>query len=74
MRARRRFEELKAKGQPADYDAVLANVRERDHIDSTRTESPLRKAPDAAVLCNDNMSIADQERWMLDMFHSKTAE
>lgn len=74
VRARRRFEELKAKGQPADYEAVLANVRERDRIDSTRAESPLRKAPDADVLCNDHMGIDDQERWMLDLFHTKTSE
>lgn len=72
VRARRRFEELKAKGQPADYDMVLSNVTERDRIDSTREENPLRKAPDAAVLCNDDMSMADQERWMLDLFNSKT--
>jgi len=72
VRARRRFEELKAKDAQADYDTVLANVKERDRIDSTRKESPLRKAGDAVVLCNDNMSIKEQEQWMLDLFKART--
>ena len=51
-RARRRYDELRAKGQDVSYDEVLANVRERDHIDSTRAESPLRRADDAIDLDN----------------------
>lgn len=74
VRARRRFDELKAKDPQVDYDAVLANVKERDLIDSTRKESPLRKAEDAVVLCNDNMSIEEQEQWMLDLFKARTRE
>lgn len=70
VRAKRRFKELQEKGMPADYDDVLANVVERDRIDSTRKESPLRKAPDAVVLCNDNMTLEEQRQWMLDLFHS----
>ena len=72
VRARRRYDELKAKGQEADYESVLANVKERDHIDSTRAESPLRKAEDAVVLNNDLMTPAEQEQWMLDLFNKLT--
>ncbi|MCM1005204.1 MAG: (d)CMP kinase [Prevotella sp.] len=71
VRAHRRFLELQAKGLPADYEEVLANVKERDRIDSTRQESPLRKADDAAVLCNDNMTLEQQQHWMLDLFNTK---
>ncbi|MCM1320317.1 MAG: (d)CMP kinase [Muribaculaceae bacterium] len=74
VRARRRYLELEAKGLPADYEAVLANVKERDYIDSHRAESPLRKADDAEVLCNDNMSIKEQEQWMLNLFNIKLNE
>lgn len=74
VRARRRYLELEAKGEPADYDAVLHNVRERDYIDSHRKESPLRRADDAIALCNDNMSREQQQQWLLDLFNVKTAE
>ena len=74
VRARRRYLELEAKGVPADYEAVLANVKERDYIDSHRQESPLRKADDADVLCNDDMTLQEQEQWMLSLFNAKTAE
>lgn len=70
VRATRRYKEMIAKGQSADYDSVLANVLERDHIDSTRAESPLRKADDATVLCNDDMTPEAQHDWMLSLFHS----
>ena len=52
VRARRRLEELQAKGEQTTYEEVLANVKKRDYIDSTREESPLRQAPDA--FGNDN--------------------
>lgn len=74
VRARRRYDELRAKGQPAEYAAVLANVKERDLIDSTRTESPLRKADDAVELCNDHISIREQHERLLDLFKARTAE
>ena len=50
VRARRRFDELTAKGHPADYDQVLADVVARDHQDSTRAIDPLRPAEDAVVV------------------------
>lgn len=68
-RARRRTAELEAKGQPADYQEVLRNVMERDHIDRTREESPLRQAPDALVLNNDQLTLEQQNQWMLDTFN-----
>ena len=68
-RARRRFEELKAKGDTVSYEEVLANVCERDRIDTTREESPLRKADDAVVLDNSNMTIEEQDKWLLDLYN-----
>ena len=68
-RARRRYEELRAKGDSVTYEDVLANVCERDRIDSTRAESPLRKADDAVVLDNSNMTIAEQDKWLLDLYN-----
>ena len=71
-RARRRYDELRAKGVEADYESVLANVVERDHIDRTRAESPLRQAPDAVRLDNSLMTPAEQDRWLLDLFNKVT--
>lgn len=65
VRARRRWEELQAKGESVSYEEVLANVKKRDYIDSTRAESPLRQAPDAIVLDNSDMTIAEQKQWIM---------
>ncbi len=72
VRAERRYKELQEKGTPADFDAVLANIRERDHIDSTRAESPLRKADDAFVLDNDHLSREEQMEILLNLYKDKT--
>lgn len=72
VRARRRFKELAEKGVDADYADVLANIQERDSIDMNRKESPLRKADDAHVLDNDNMTRDEQMQWMLDLFKTIT--
>lgn len=56
-RARRRFEELKQLGKPADYEKILAAMRERDRIDSNRQVAPLRPAEDAIILDSDQMTI-----------------
>lgn len=69
-RARRRLKELEEKGMKADYESVLANVIDRDHIDETRTESPLRKAVDAVVLDNSDMTPAMQQEWLLNLFNT----
>lgn len=69
-RAARRFEELTAKGAVTSYEEVLENIRYRDHIDETRDESPLRCAPDAVRLDNSDMTIEEQNKWLLDLFKS----
>lgn len=69
VRAQRRYDELKAKGMPADYEDILKNVQERDYIDSHREVSPLRKADDALYLDNSNMTIAEQNEWIMDKFN-----
>ena len=71
VRAQRRFDELQAKGMPADYDDILKNVQERDYIDSHRTESPLRQADDALLLDNSDMTIPEQQAWLLARFHER---
>ncbi len=72
VRARRRFDELAGKGTPEDYESVLANIRERDRIDTTRAESPLRCAPDAYVLDNDTLTPDAQLALLLARFHALT--
>lgn len=70
VRAKRRFKELTEKGVTVEYNDVYTNICERDHIDQTREESPLRKADDAIVLNNDNMSIEQQNKWLLDLYEN----
>ena len=55
-RARRRFNEIVARGDQADYDEILRKVIERDYIDSTRAVAPLRPADDAVIIDSDKMS------------------
>lgn len=70
-RARRRYDELVGKGDTlVSYEEVYRNVCERDHIDMNRAESPLRKADDAVVLNNSDMTIEEQDKWLLDLYHS----
>ncbi|MCM1354903.1 MAG: (d)CMP kinase [Staphylococcus sp.] len=69
-RAERRFNELLEKGADVTYEEVLANVMERDHIDMTRKESPLRCAEDAVMLDNSAMSIQQQNEWLLSLYNS----
>ena len=66
VRAQRRYDELKEKGMPADFDEILKNVEERDYIDSHREVSPLRQAPDALLLDNSDMTIPEQNAWLMD--------
>ena len=65
VRAQRRYDELKEKGMPANFDDILKNVQERDYIDSHREVSPLRKAADAIELDNSHMTIAEQNDWLM---------
>ena len=69
VRAQRRYDELRAKGDTSTTLAeVLANVTERDRIDSSRKESPLRQAPDAVVLDNSHMTMAEQDEWLYNLY------
>lgn len=63
-RAQRRYDELKARGDQVDYQEILNNIRTRDHIDTTRSESPLQRAHDAIDLDNSNMTIDEQNAWL----------
>jgi cytidylate kinase len=72
VRAQRRYDELKAKGMEADYDDILKNVQERDYIDSHREVSPLKQAPDAILLDNSQMTIAEQKEWLMQRFNEAT--
>ena len=70
-RARRRYEELRAKGDASvTYEEVYKNVCERDYIDSHRAENPLRKADDAIELDNSEMTIEEQDKWLIDLYES----
>jgi cytidylate kinase len=71
VRAQRRYDELKGKGQEADFEEILKNVQERDYIDSHREVSPLRKADDAIELDNSHMTIPEQKQWLLERFHER---
>ncbi len=71
-RARRRFKEMSDKGSAVTFEEVLANVVHRDHIDTTRAESPLRRADDAIAIDNSNMTIEEQDAWLLDQFERVT--
>ena len=59
---------------PADFDAILKNVEERDYIDTHRETSPLKQADDALVLDNSYLTIAEQKQWLMEKFHERTAE
>lgn len=68
IRAQRRFDELKAKGQEGSFEEILENVKQRDYIDQHREVSPLRKADDALLLDNSNLSIEQQKEWLSEQF------
>ncbi len=73
VRAQRRYDELRGKGDTTTtLEEVLHNVTERDRIDSTRAESPLRQAEDALVLDNSHLSLEDQDKWLMDNFNRLT--
>lgn len=72
VRAQRRYDELKQKGMPADYADILRNVQERDYIDSHRAVSPLRQADDALLLDNSDMTIDEQNAWLMEKYQQAT--
>jgi cytidylate kinase len=72
IRATRRFEEIKAKGENTSYQEILENVNKRDYLDQNRKESPLIQAPDAIVLDNSILTINDQFNIVIDIVKNKT--
>ena len=71
VRAERRLKEMQASGKAPDFETVLKNLKERDYIDSHRETSPLRKADDAIVLDNSNMTMDDQMVWIRELISDK---
>ena len=68
IRAQRRYDELKAKGEEASFDEILENIKQRDYIDQNREVSPLRKADDALLLDNSYLTISQQKEWLAEQF------
>ncbi len=71
VRARRRYDELTAKGERVSLGEIERNVRERDAADTSRAVSPLRRAPDAVVLDNSRMTVDEQMAWFMELFASR---
>ena len=71
VRARRRYDEMLSAGEPADFDAVLRNVNERDYMDSHRKYHPLCRANDAILLDNSNMTVDQQMEWLSGILKEK---
>lgn len=71
IRAKRRFDEMRAKGDTSvTLDDIIANVKMRDHLDTTRKESPLRKADDAVAVDSGKFASAEEQiAWAVDYFH-----
>lgn len=71
VRTQRRWDELQEKGQHTTFEEVLANLEKRDHIDSTRADSPLKQADDAILLDNSTMSREAQFDLVYDWVKQK---
>lgn len=71
VRAQRRYDEMKSKGENPDSGKVLKNLKERDYIDSHRAMSPLSKAEDAFVLDNSEMSLHEELVWVTGLIQGK---
>lgn len=74
IRAKRRYLELKEKGQDVNFEDILKNVEGRDKIDSTREVSPLKKADDALILDNSNLTREEQLHWTIERVKEITEE
>lgn len=70
-RAKRRWRELSVKGLDIRFEEVLANLQERDKIDTTRKASPLRKADDALEYDNGAVTHEEQMEWLMEEFHKR---
>lgn len=74
VRAKRRYDELSARGDNPNFNEILENVLQRDHIDQTREVSPLKKADDAILLDNSNLTREEQMEWLIDTYKKLTTE
>lgn len=73
IRAQRRLLEMQAKGETMSLEQVLASVVERDRIDENREHSPLRRANDAVLLDNSNLTVEQQMEWVMRIIAERTA-
>jgi cytidylate kinase len=71
VRAQRRYNELVGKGHDVTFDEVIENIEKRDYIDQNREHSPLKKAEDAIVLDNSNLTREEQLNWVLELIEEK---
>lgn len=74
VRARRRYEELMAKGDDVTLEEIVENVISRDKADMSRAISPLRQAEDAIVLDNSYMTVEEQMAWFMERYNAVVAE
>lgn len=74
VRAQRRYDELTARGDTPDFNEILENVQQRDHIDQTREVSPLKKADDALLLDNSNLTREEQMEWLIETYNKLVSE
>lgn len=74
QRAQRRYDELVERGDEVDYEDVLKNVQTRDHIDSTREDSPLTMADDAIKIDNSNLNLEEQFELVYKLAKDKISE
>ena len=74
VRVRRRYDELIARGDKVTLEEIKTNLLKRDKLDTTRKESPLKKAPDAFILDNSNMTFDEEMDWFMGIFNVKTEE
>jgi cytidylate kinase len=72
IRALRRLDELKARGEEASFEEVLNNVKNRDYIDSTRKEGPLQQAEDALILDTSDITVDEQKDWLVEQYKKIT--
>ncbi|WP_313113254.1 (d)CMP kinase [Aequorivita sediminis] len=72
-RAERRYKELTDRGDFVEFKDVLKNIEDRDNIDTTRKDSPLKKAPDAVVIDNSDINIEDQFHTVLQLAKDRIA-
>ncbi|MCF6242752.1 MAG: (d)CMP kinase, partial [Bacteroidales bacterium] len=71
VRAQRRYKELTEKGEKVSFEEIKKNIEQRDYIDQNRAISPLKKADDAIILDNSNLTRQEQFKWIMDLIYQK---